>query len=153
MNDERRRVIRLTRSAKGKIRPGRAPLFTVYLDGEVLLETTTPLSAGARALLDQGYDPAELVTVRVEDRDHDSFKPITIGEAAKWTVRENVGVGPKLGRWMPYPSTPGTPPERKSPSPLPEVPQKRIAPGDERPPGPDTPPLDEGTGAGDRKAA
>ena len=126
-------MIRLTRSAKGKVRLKRPPLFTVYLDGEVLIETTTPLSAGARALLDKGYDPAELLTVRVEDRDCDTFKPITIGDAAKWMVVEEDRRGLRLRPYKPFHGAPGgreAPPARKSPSPLPFFgTQKRIEAG------------------------
>ncbi len=33
--------------------------------------------------------------------------PITIGEAAKWTVRESENAGPRREHWKPFPGTPG----------------------------------------------
>ncbi len=70
--------------------------------------------------MQRGYDPDLPLVVRAENRNYDSFKPVTIGEAAKWTVsEENKGgpgrrrdatkwtvgeadkSGPSLRRWMP----------------------------------------------------
>ncbi len=76
--------------------------FDVYLDGELFLTTRRPLTDGARALLARGYDPDLLLAVRAENRDHDSFKPITIGEAAKWAVKEENKAGLRLRHWMPF---------------------------------------------------
>ncbi len=78
-------------------------MLEVYLDGELLLTTKRPLTDGARALLARGYDLDQLMTVCAENRNYDSFKPITIGEAAKWTVGDTDRSGLRLRRWMPFP--------------------------------------------------
>ncbi len=95
-------TVRLDRAAVGKYSPDRAPKFDVFLDGELLLATMWPLTAGARALLARGWDPNRLMTVRVIGRDYDSFKPIRIGDAAKWTVEESDKGGLRLRPWKPY---------------------------------------------------
>ena len=102
-------VVCLERAAVGKLRKNRAPIFDVFLDGELLLSTPRPLTDGSRALLARDYDPARLMPVRVQGKAYDSFKPIKIGEAAKWTVGESANVGPSLRRWMPFPRDRVTP--------------------------------------------
>ena len=94
-------MIRLERAASGKLRKERAPIFDVFLDGELLLSTPRPLTDGSRTLLARDYDPDRLMTVRVRGRDYDSFKPIRIGEAAKWTVEESDKNGLQRRLWKP----------------------------------------------------
>ena len=97
-------MIRLHRAAKANPQqPGvrGAPKFDVFAEGEgLILRTSKPLHDGARRLLDLGYDPDELMTVRVEGRDYDSFKPIKIGEAAKWTVSESERQGLRRQKYV-----------------------------------------------------
>ena len=52
--------------------------------------------------LQRGYDPDMPLAVRAENRNYDSFKPITIGEAAKWTVSEENKGGLRLRPWKPH---------------------------------------------------
>ncbi len=85
------RVTRIIERERAK----RDGLFEVYLDGELLLTTTRPVSDGARALLERGYDPDQLMTTRAHDRKYDSFNPIAIGEAA--TLRP--GYTPRKPTW------------------------------------------------------
>ena len=95
-------IVRLERAPTGRLRKTRAPAFDVFLDGDLLLTTPRPLTDGSRALLARGYDPARLMTVRVRGKTYDSFKPITIGAAAKWTVTEGDKAGLSRRPWMPY---------------------------------------------------
>ncbi len=92
------RVTRLIKRERAK----RDGVFEVYLDGEQLLTTRRPLTDGARALLARGYNPNLPLAVRAENRNYDSFKPITIGEAAKWTVSEEDKGGLRLRPWKPH---------------------------------------------------
>ena len=78
----------------------------MFLDGELLLSTPRALTDGSRALLARGYDSDLLMTVRVRGKAYDSFNPIKIGTAAKWTVSERDGKGLSLEPWKPY-SSPG----------------------------------------------
>jgi hypothetical protein len=82
--------------------PGR---LTARLEGtgEVIVASTRqPLVDGARVLLDQGYDPGALLTMRHEGMDYDSFRPMPIAEWAKWTYKEREKGGIAIERWMPF---------------------------------------------------
>lgn len=52
--------------------------------------TRNPLFDGARELIAMGYSEEVLVTLRHEGSDHDSFKPMKLGTAAKLTTSEEV---------------------------------------------------------------
>ena len=88
--------------------------FDVFFEGVLLVRATRqPLYDGARALIDQGYSPEMFVTFRHDGASHDSFKPMKLGEAAKWTVEERDKKGLRRTRWkpmgMPREGTAGTP--------------------------------------------
>jgi hypothetical protein len=65
-------------------------LWRVELEtGEVLLpRTRLPLLDGARALIARGLDPATRITLRHRGSANDSFTPMRLGVAARWTVEE-----------------------------------------------------------------
>jgi hypothetical protein len=75
--------------------------FDVALDGEVIVTATRqPLFDSARRLLARGFDPRAMLTIRHAGAPHDSFVPIAVGEAAKWTVRERDRGGLRIERAM-----------------------------------------------------
>lgn len=81
--------------AKGRI-------FSVEVEGgDVLGQTRDPLFAGARMLLDAGYPPEAMVVVRNSWLDHDSFEPVTIGRAAKFTTEESDRASVRVRRFKP----------------------------------------------------
>ena len=64
-------------------------LYSVAVEGGPTLgKSRDPLFAGARMLLEAGYSPEATVVVRNSWLDHDSFEPVTIGRAAKFTTSE-----------------------------------------------------------------
>ena len=64
-------------------------LYSVAVEGGPTLgKSRDPLFAGARMLLDAGYSPEAMVVIRNSWLDHDSFEPVTIGRAAKFTTSE-----------------------------------------------------------------
>jgi hypothetical protein len=76
--------------------------FDAYLDGELVVTSRQPLLDGARALLDQGHPPQTRLTIRHHGRDHDSFAPRSIGELAKWTIKERDKGGLSRERWSAF---------------------------------------------------
>lgn len=84
-------------------RPTRSLRFIATLEGgeAVIVVSHQPLVDGARALIDRGYDPAELLTMRQHDRPHDSFKALPISQWAKWTYSEEVK-GLRQRAWIPF---------------------------------------------------
>jgi hypothetical protein len=82
--------------------PGR---FTARLEstGDLIVSSTRqPLVDGARALLGEGFDPATPLTMRVQGKTCDSFRPMPIAEWAKWTYKERERGGLTVERWMPF---------------------------------------------------
>jgi hypothetical protein len=75
--------------------------FDGYLDGELIVTSRQPLLDGARRLLERGFDPEALLTMRMHDRPYDSFHPKPIGEWAKWTIAELDCRGLRRKRWRP----------------------------------------------------
>jgi hypothetical protein len=49
--------------------------FDAYLDGELIVTSRQPLLDGARRLLQRGFDPEALLTMRMHNRPYDSFPP------------------------------------------------------------------------------
>ena len=85
--------------------PEKAGRFVARLEstGEVIVASTRqPLVDGARELLARGFDPAALLTMRLEGKVYDSFQPLPIGEWAKWTYKEREKGGLAVERWMPF---------------------------------------------------
>jgi|SRR4051812_34451944 hypothetical protein len=74
----------------------RPSVYEAYLNDTLLCTTRQPFYEGARTLLRLGYDADEVLTMRHQGKPHPSFKPTTIGKAAKLTVIENEAEGPKL---------------------------------------------------------
>jgi len=61
-----------------------------YLDGKLLVGMTENVfTDAARALLDKGYAPTELMTMRWFGSAHDAFNPVAVGVAAALEVRSN----------------------------------------------------------------
>jgi hypothetical protein len=84
-------------------KPGR---FSTRLEstGEVIVgNTKQPLVDGARELLAIGFKSSTPLTMRHDGSLHDSFKPLPIGEWAKWTYKEGEKDALKRARWMPLP--------------------------------------------------
>lgn len=75
--------------------------FDAYLDGDLIVSSRQPLLDGARRLLERGFDPEALLTIRMHDRSYDSFHPKPIREWAKWTIAELDRRGLRRRRWRP----------------------------------------------------
>jgi hypothetical protein len=87
--------------------PGR---FTALMEstGEVIVASTRqPLVDGARELLARGFDPATPLTMRMEGKSYDSFRPMPIGHWAKWTYKEGEKDALRRTAWMPLPTDRG----------------------------------------------
>lgn len=80
----------------------RAPKWDAVLDGQVLCSSPIAICESARRLLELGYDPDRLMTVRHENSPHDSIKPCKIGALARWTVVESASRGLQRVRWKPF---------------------------------------------------
>lgn len=93
------RVIMHGEKAQGK----RAPTFDAYLDEQFICRSSQVIYDAARALLEMGYDPEEILTARHVNSENDSFVPKPIGEWAKWTVVEKNKGGLELREWAPHP--------------------------------------------------
>jgi hypothetical protein len=106
--------------------------FTVHLDDRQLCISRQPLLDGARILLAEGFDPETPIVTRHAGDAFDAMIS-TVGEAAKWTVRENETEGPRFVRWTAFPGVRGHAPmrlnERPVPNPTPdaEPPEQPIA--------------------------
>lgn len=107
--------------ANRRLHKERAPSFDALLGGEVLCHSATPIYGAARALLERGHDPAELMTARHQARPHDSIKPTPVGELANWTVEEGNKGGLALRKWRPDRF-------QKAPSAVAARPQARVEP-------------------------
>jgi hypothetical protein len=87
--------------------PQKAGRFTARLEGTgevVIRNSRQPLADGARELLTRGFDPATLLTMRLEGRAYDSFRPMPIGHWAKVTYTESEEHPLRRQRWMPRPA-------------------------------------------------
>jgi hypothetical protein len=69
---------------------------------DIVANTRQPLVDGARELLARGFDPGTPLTMRLEGKAYDSFRPLPLGEWAKWTYTEPDKRGLKSQRWMPF---------------------------------------------------
>lgn len=80
--------------------------FGAYLEtGDVLVAGgRQPLVDGARELLARGFDPAALLTMRMEGKTFDSLAPLPIGKWAGWTYTEGETTPLRCVRWMPRPA-------------------------------------------------
>ena|SRR5215813_1366316 len=84
--------------------PQKAGKFTACLEsiGETIVSgSRQPLVDGARELLARGYDPATPLTMRVDGKAYDSFRPAPISEWAKWTYSESEKHPLKRRPWLP----------------------------------------------------
>jgi hypothetical protein len=92
------------------VRPYRSPRtgnrvygqFEARLDGKLICISRQPLLDGARVLDTEGIHPATPIATRHEGTGYDALRS-TVGVAAKLTVEENERVGPRFGRWRPFP--------------------------------------------------
>jgi len=78
--------------------------FKCYLDDNLIVTSSKPLYDGARALRDLGYPDDTLMVIRHHDRPYDSFKPITIGKLAPWTMTFGDKTGFARRKWHPMPN-------------------------------------------------
>jgi hypothetical protein len=86
--------------------PGR---FKARLDGEIIVESSRqPLVDGARKLLEMGYPPTALLTMRHQAKAFASFQPKAIAEWAKWTYQEGEHRLLTRARWVPFADMRGT---------------------------------------------
>lgn len=67
--------------------------FDAYVGDAFIVCSRQPLLDGARKLLELGYNDDEPLTMRMHNREYDSFIPKPISEWAKWTIKE-AGRGP-----------------------------------------------------------
>jgi len=81
------------------IRP-RVGRFAAVVHGQEIVRSRQPFFAAARALLERGHDPATLLEARHEDDDIVALQG-TVGEAARWSIRETDRDGPRRGLWQP----------------------------------------------------
>jgi hypothetical protein len=77
-----------------------------------------PLLDGARILLAEDFDPETPIVTRHAGDAFDAMIS-TVGEAAKWMVRENETEGPRFVRWTAFPGVRGEAPMRYSELPVP----------------------------------
>jgi hypothetical protein len=75
--------------------------FDAFLDGEVITTSRQPVFDGARALIERGHDPEELMCA--DQNGHLVFKA-AIGENARWTVEESDNGGLRKRAWRELPS-------------------------------------------------
>jgi hypothetical protein len=84
---------------------GGSGTFIARLEGtdETLVQgTRQPLVDGARVLLGRDFEPATLLTMRHTGKAFDSFRPLTIGQWARWTYKEPDQRHLRRTRWMPF---------------------------------------------------
>ena len=85
-----------------KARDVGAPSFECWLGDEMLRRSAAPLGDCARLLLERGETPETLITVRNEasGAKADSWIPLPISEAAKWTAHDT-DAGLRRRLWEP----------------------------------------------------
>jgi hypothetical protein len=82
----------------------KAGRFTARLESsgeDIVANTRQPLVDGARELLARGFDPATPLTMRMEGKTYDRFRPLPIGEWAKWSYAEGEKTPLQRQRWKP----------------------------------------------------
>ena len=67
--------------------------FAAILGDQQLCVSSNPFQAAASVLINAGYDPALPIAGRPAEANFDTLTS-TIGEAANWTIEENVTVSP-----------------------------------------------------------
>jgi hypothetical protein len=75
-------------------------LFAAYIGSDILTVSRTPFLSAARALLERGYPPSGVLTMRWEGETIISLRA-TLGDAARLTVVENDETGPTFGPYRP----------------------------------------------------
>lgn len=84
-------------------RAGKPPSFRVRVfAGPELCRSSQPIYDGARALLDLGYEPEDLVTFWHEHPLTRINKPQCIVYLARWMVSDGAK-GMRLEKWKPHP--------------------------------------------------
>jgi hypothetical protein len=77
--------------------------WQAWVGDELICTSRTPFFAAARKLLEHGTVPDEDITMRHKGSDRLCLSS-TVGAAAKLTVTEDERVGPRQGKYQPYPS-------------------------------------------------
>ena len=83
-------------------RPGRFNGRLASTGETIVRSSRQPLVDGARELLARGFDLATTLTMRIEGKAYDSFRPAPISQWAKWTYTESERYPLKRQRWMPH---------------------------------------------------
>jgi hypothetical protein len=94
----------ITPVGTAELTPESAAPFRAELTGELIVKSHQPLVDGARKLLEQGYGPDALLTIRHHDRAYDSFPAQPIGALARLTYAESAGATLRLKLWEPFPA-------------------------------------------------
>jgi hypothetical protein len=87
------------------VEPDRRPgwfIARLESNAEIIVLSDQPLADATRVLLDRGFDPAALLTMRHAGKPFDSFRPAPIRELAKWTYHESAERPLRQERWMPF---------------------------------------------------
>jgi hypothetical protein len=80
----------------------RGQLFDGKVDGHsVVKRSTTPFCDAARALIDEGADPAARFVMRHENSSYDALRS-TVDAAAGLTAVDDNGGKPVFRKWAPY---------------------------------------------------
>jgi hypothetical protein len=74
--------------------------FDAFLDGEVITTSRQPVFDGARALIERGHHPEELMCA---DQNGHLVFIATIGENARWTIEESDKAGLRKRPWRELP--------------------------------------------------
>lgn len=86
-----------------KITKNRGQSFLAITEnGDFVVDSPSPFFNGARALLEMGYSPEEELTAQHSGQDFIAMRS-TIGEAAKWAIREHPGGQTEKVRYVPMP--------------------------------------------------
>jgi hypothetical protein len=81
--------------------------FDAYLDDELICTHRSGWHAPARELLRRGYSPETLLQVQHAGYAFDpTIVPKSIGEIAKWDIRDEDRTGLRRRRWQPDPGDP-----------------------------------------------
>ena len=85
--------------------PGRHVRFIATLEhsAEFVVLSDQPLADGARLLIERGFDPDELITMRMAGHDYDSFDPSPLSYWARSTYEEGVRSPLTRKKWQPRP--------------------------------------------------
>lgn len=79
-----------------------ADFVDAYWNGALVCTSRCPLFDAARVLMDRGYGPDVLATVRWVGSPHDSFEALPLAKLSRLVVREGDKEGLRLRAWRPH---------------------------------------------------